>query len=182
VQQSEALVRSRNRSRRKRLLRVTWFGFGHEDRVNIEALRAIAEASGGRAVLLQGPLHQRGVDLIDQAALQVSAELRNQYTLGERSGDWKSGPSIPITEFASGRDMSRQKRMLANHDSELKQCVRNLILPSSVTHKCVHDDCTQAAQAATGAGEMPSASEARRSLQSRNRGPEMPGSNANVMK
>ena len=56
-------------------------GFGHEDRVNIEALLAIAEASGGRAVLLEGRLHQRGVDLIDRAALQVSAELRNQYTI-----------------------------------------------------------------------------------------------------
>lgn len=58
------------------------FGLGHEDRVNIEALRAIAETTGGRAMLIEGPHHRSGVDQIDQAALQVSAELRNQYTLG----------------------------------------------------------------------------------------------------
>ena len=58
------------------------FGLGHEDLVSIEALRAIAEPTGGRAVLLEGELHRKGVDRIDQAALQVSAELRNQYTIG----------------------------------------------------------------------------------------------------
>jgi Ca-activated chloride channel family protein len=60
--------------------------FGHlnrfEDTVDIEALRQLAEPTGGRAVLLQGKHKKNGVDQIDQAALEVSAELRNQYTLG----------------------------------------------------------------------------------------------------
>jgi len=81
VQQSEAIVYALGIGHGERgsfghLL----FG-GHEDRVNIEALTAIASASGGRAVLVEGPHHRGKVDQIDQAALQVSAELRNQYTI-----------------------------------------------------------------------------------------------------
>ena len=53
-----------------------------EDTVDIEALRQLAEPTGGRAVLLEGKHKKNGVDQIDQAALEVSAELRNQYTLG----------------------------------------------------------------------------------------------------
>lgn len=61
--------------------------FGHlsnvfEDTVDINALRQLAEPTGGRAILLEGAHRKNGVDLIDQAALEVSAELRNQYTLG----------------------------------------------------------------------------------------------------
>jgi len=56
--------------------------FEHDDRVNIAALRSIAEPTGGRAVLLEGPHHRNRVDQIDQAAVQVSAELRNQYSIG----------------------------------------------------------------------------------------------------
>lgn len=61
--------------------------FGHvfnrfEDTVDINALRQLAEPTGGRAFLLEGKHKKNGVDQIDQTALEVSAELRNQYTLG----------------------------------------------------------------------------------------------------
>lgn len=60
--------------------------FGHifsrsEDRVDIGVLRQLAQETGGTAMLLEGTHLKHGVDQIDQAALQVSAELRNQYTL-----------------------------------------------------------------------------------------------------
>lgn len=53
-----------------------------EDTVNIDALRAISDATGGRAFLLEGPHTKGGVDQIDQACQQVAAELRQQYVLG----------------------------------------------------------------------------------------------------
>lgn len=61
--------------------------FGHlfsrlEDTVDMHALRQLTEPTGGSAVLLEGKHKKNGVDIIDQAALEVSAELRNQYTLG----------------------------------------------------------------------------------------------------
>jgi Ca-activated chloride channel family protein len=55
---------------------------GFEDTVDMDALRQITDPTGGRAVLLEGKHKKNGVDQIDQAALEVSAELRNQYTLG----------------------------------------------------------------------------------------------------
>lgn len=61
------------------------FGHGrwrqHEDRVDMRVLEAIADASGGRAFHLEAA-HRGAVDMIDQAAQQVSAELRRQYTIG----------------------------------------------------------------------------------------------------
>lgn len=60
--------------------------FGHIfgrnlDTVDMGTLRQLAEATGGTAVLLEGQHKRGGVDQLDAAALQVSAELRNQYTL-----------------------------------------------------------------------------------------------------
>jgi VWFA-related protein len=67
--------------------------FGHlnrfADTVDIDALRQLAEPTGGRAVLLEGKHKKNGVDQIDQAASEVSAELRNQYTLGYYSTNKK---------------------------------------------------------------------------------------------
>lgn len=60
--------------------------FGHdlfsigEDTVDIRALRALAEPSGGRAELIENP-HGKGVDLIDQTLTDFERELREQYTL-----------------------------------------------------------------------------------------------------
>lgn len=60
--------------------------FGHfegifKDTVDAGVLRQFTEATGGRTFVLEGAHHRGGVDLIDQACQQVSAELRNQYTL-----------------------------------------------------------------------------------------------------
>lgn len=59
--------------------------FGHlpgefEDEVDMRVLQAFAEATGGKSFHLQAA-HSGGVDLIDQACLEVSAELRQQYML-----------------------------------------------------------------------------------------------------
>lgn len=61
--------------------------FGHaegafKDTVDADALGAFSDATGGRTFLLQGAHFRRGVDQIDQAARQVTAELRSQYELG----------------------------------------------------------------------------------------------------
>jgi Ca-activated chloride channel family protein len=60
--------------------------FGHlpqlqGDEVDMLVLTALAEATGGRSFYLE-QAHQRGVDLVDKAVREVSAELRQQYTLG----------------------------------------------------------------------------------------------------
>lgn len=61
--------------------------FGHllgrdKDAVDISVLRSFSDAGGGRSYLLEGEHHSGGVDRIDQAVLEVSAELRQQYSLG----------------------------------------------------------------------------------------------------
>lgn len=60
--------------------------FGHlgglfKDTVDADTLREFTDATGGRAFILEGAHHRGGIDLVDQACRQVSAELRNQYTL-----------------------------------------------------------------------------------------------------
>lgn len=54
---------------------------GHQDTVDMRVLDSIAEATGGRAFFLEAA-HRGSVDLIDEAAQQVSSELRQQYTIG----------------------------------------------------------------------------------------------------
>lgn len=54
---------------------------GRADEVDGAMLTAMAEPSGGRAWVLEGA-HKQGVDLVDQAVKQITAELRQQYTLG----------------------------------------------------------------------------------------------------
>lgn len=56
---------------------------GRGDDVDGAMLTAMAEPSGGRAWILEAA-HQRGVDLVDQAVKEITAELRQQYTLGYR--------------------------------------------------------------------------------------------------
>ena len=59
--------------------------FGHDtsfaDYVDIDALNSLADATGGRAFLLQGAHTRNGVDQVDRAAQQVGTELRGQYTI-----------------------------------------------------------------------------------------------------
>ena len=52
-----------------------------EDRVDMRVLRAIAAATGGLAFHLEYA-HRPGADLIDQAAQEISTELRQHYTVG----------------------------------------------------------------------------------------------------
>lgn len=61
--------------------------FGHlpdlfKDTVDVDALLALSDATGGKTFVLQGPHQKNGVDQIDRACLEVAAELRQQYTLG----------------------------------------------------------------------------------------------------
>lgn len=60
--------------------------FGHlpglfKDAVDIDALRSLTDPTGGRTLLVEGAHRRGGIDLIDRAAQDLSAELRNQYTL-----------------------------------------------------------------------------------------------------
>lgn len=55
--------------------------FGRPDEVDIRTLRGLAEPTGGRAYRLE-EAHRRGVDLIDQAVVEIARELRLQYTIG----------------------------------------------------------------------------------------------------
>ena len=54
---------------------------GHEDRVDIDTLRDVAEPTGGRGFMLDDA-HRGGVDLIDQAVSEIGTELRQQYSIG----------------------------------------------------------------------------------------------------
>lgn len=54
---------------------------GRADEVDGAMLTAMAEPSGGRAWVLEGA-HKGGVDLVDEAVKEITAELRQQYTLG----------------------------------------------------------------------------------------------------
>ncbi len=61
--------------------------FGHlrgrdPDAIDINVLRSFSDSTGGRSYLLEGEHHSGGEDRIDQAALEVSSELRQQYSLG----------------------------------------------------------------------------------------------------
>lgn len=62
--------------------------FGHDprgsqiqDTVDIRVLRAFAEPTGGAAYFLENA-HEGGRDRIDEAATEIAAELKQQYTLG----------------------------------------------------------------------------------------------------
>lgn len=51
------------------------------DTVDMKVLRAFADATGGNAYFLENA-HEGGEDRIDEAAEEVAAELKQQYTLG----------------------------------------------------------------------------------------------------
>jgi len=55
---------------------------GDKDAVDINVLSSFSDATGARSYLLEGEHHKGGVDRIDQAVLEVSSELRQQYSLG----------------------------------------------------------------------------------------------------
>lgn len=57
------------------------FGRQNNDTVDMNVLRAFADATGGEAFFLENA-HKAGRDLVDEAALQVADELKQQYTLG----------------------------------------------------------------------------------------------------
>lgn len=60
--------------------------FGHDqtgDEIDMKVLNAFADATAGRAFYLENA-HVGGRDLIDEAAEEVAAELKQQYTLGYR--------------------------------------------------------------------------------------------------
>ena len=81
TQQSEAIVYALGIGHGER------GSYGHlpgmfRDTVDAVVLRNFTDATGGQTFILEGEHHKDGVDLIDQACQQVSAELRNQYTLG----------------------------------------------------------------------------------------------------
>lgn len=52
-----------------------------KDTVDMRTLRALADATGGNAYFLENA-HEGGRDLVDEAAVEVAAELKQQYTLG----------------------------------------------------------------------------------------------------
>jgi Ca-activated chloride channel homolog len=57
------------------------FGRQIKDEVDINVLRQFAETTGGEAFHLENA-HVGGRDLVDEAATQVAAELKQQYLLG----------------------------------------------------------------------------------------------------
>jgi len=52
-----------------------------KDTVDMRTLRALADATGGNAYYLENA-HEGGRDRVDEAAFEVAAELKQQYTLG----------------------------------------------------------------------------------------------------
>ena len=56
-------------------------GLSVEDTVDMRVLRSLADTTGGNAYYLEAA-HEGGVDRVDEAANEVAAELKQQYTLG----------------------------------------------------------------------------------------------------
>lgn len=52
-----------------------------KDTVDMRTLRVLADATGGNAYYLENA-HEGGRDLVDEAAVEVAGELKQQYTLG----------------------------------------------------------------------------------------------------
>lgn len=66
--------------------------FGHagesfKDTIDVEALAAFTDATGGRIFVLEGEHHAKGVDKIDSACAEIALELRQRYTLGYYSSN-----------------------------------------------------------------------------------------------
>lgn len=59
-----------------------------KDTVDMRTLRALADATGGNAYYLENA-HEGGRDLVDEAAAEAAAELKQQYTLGYYPTDQK---------------------------------------------------------------------------------------------
>lgn len=59
-----------------------------KDTVDMRTLRTLADATGGAAYYLENA-HEGGRDLVDEAAAQIAAELKQQYTLGYYPTDKK---------------------------------------------------------------------------------------------
>jgi Ca-activated chloride channel homolog len=59
-----------------------------KDTVDMRTLRTLADATGGNAYFLENA-HEGGRDLVDEAAAEVAAELKQQYTLGYYPTDKK---------------------------------------------------------------------------------------------
>jgi len=84
---------------RKSEVIVYGFGIGHgergntnshtKDTVDMRTLRGLADATGGNAYFLEFA-HEGGRDLVDEAAIEVAAELKKQYTLGYYPTDKKN--------------------------------------------------------------------------------------------
>lgn len=64
--------------------------FNHQakDTVDMRTLKALADATGGNSYYLENA-HVGGRDLVDEAAAEVAAELKQQYTLGYYPTDKK---------------------------------------------------------------------------------------------
>ena len=84
---------------------------GVKDTVDMRVLRAFADATGGNAYFLENA-HERGRDRVDEAAAEVAAELKQQYTLGYRpSNRRRDGAFRQIkVELADGSLRVRTKR------------------------------------------------------------------------
>lgn len=59
-----------------------------KDTVDMRTLRVLADSTGGNAYYLENA-HEGGRDLVDEAAAEVAAELKQQYTLGYYPSDKK---------------------------------------------------------------------------------------------
>ncbi len=81
ARQSEVLVYSMGIGYDDRGLMTRGRWSRRDDRVDMRVLEAIADATGGRAFHLERA-RWGGADLIDQAAQDISTELRQQYTVG----------------------------------------------------------------------------------------------------
>lgn len=108
-----------------------------KDTVDMRTLRVLADSTGGNAYYLENA-HEGGRDLVDEAAAEVAAELKQQYTLGYYPTDKKdTGAFRQITVevkdkslrvrtkrgyyYNSGRTMSRFFHNLNDRTNKTEQ-------------------------------------------------------------
>jgi Ca-activated chloride channel family protein len=108
------------------------FDYQIKDTVDMRALRSFADATGGNAYYLE-EAHEGGRDRVDEAAEEVAAELKQQYTLGyyptnqKKDGGFRqvvvevNDKSLKVRAkrgYYSGGDAAAQARLIFSEPDE----------------------------------------------------------------
>lgn len=106
-----------------------------KDTVDMRTLRVLADATGGNAYYLENA-HEGGRDLVDEAAAEVAAELKQQYTLGYYPADKKeTGAFRQITVEVKDKSLRVRTKRGYYYNSGGRTVSRNLTNLNDISKK-----------------------------------------------